>query len=300
MNMNAVERARSALNHTGFRANHALGQNFLLNAAYLEKIADLAGVKAGEGVLEIGAGCGILTYEMAARGARVLALEVDRALGPMLEEVLADTGARVVMADALKCDWKALTAEAFGGEPFCVAANLPYGITTDVLRRIIRGDLPIRRVTLLLQREAAQRAAARVGETGYCALSAQVRAWGAARVLMDVPSSAFTPPPHVESAVLEIVPWTAETRPVRPKSEEAFQRTIEAAFAMRRKTLLNNLTRAFGISREQAQAVLSSCGIAAGARGEALGLEELCAIADELSEGRLCQPASPGNGRDGQ
>lgn len=274
-------KARMALAKYGFHFTHSLGQNFILDDPWIERILDAAGVKDGQNVLEIGPGAGLMTAMMAQRGARVVAVELDTSLAPVLEEMLGEfPHATVVYEDILKCDIAALTAASFGGETFDVVANLPYYITADAILALLRTKLPMRSITVMVQKEAAERILSVPGEKKYSALAATVRYFAASSILMDVPPDAFTPKPHVDSVLLRI-DRHAE-KPVVVRDEERFLRLIQAAFAMRRKTLVNNLTAAFGLSREQALELLEAVRIPAQARGEALSLEELGRIADQM------------------
>lgn len=264
--------ARAALERSGFRFTHSLGQNFILDDRLMERIAIAAGVGPGDRVLEIGAGAGVLTRTLSDRGARVAALEIDRTLEPVLREVLEGTNATVEFADALKCDLKALTERAFSGEAFDVVANLPYCITADVFLLLVKSRLPIRRMTVMVQKEAAERIMASVGQKNWCALAATVQHFGKPSVLMRVPPEAFTPRPHVESVLLR-VDMLPERQ--RPEDEAAFLKAVAAAFAMRRKTLANNLMHAFSLPREGAERLLTSLGFDPRVRGEALTLQDL-------------------------
>ena len=264
--------ARAALEKNGFRFTHSLGQNFILDDALTARIADAAGIAPGDRVFEIGAGAGVMTRTLSDSGAKVLALEIDRTLEPVLCEVLAGSGVIVEFEDALKCDLDALTQRAFAGEPFDVVANLPYYITADVFLLLVKSRLPIRRLTVMVQKEAAERIMASPGQKNWCLLSATVQHFGKPAVLMNVPPEAFTPRPHVESVLLR-VDMFPERESV--EAEEMFLKVAQAAFAMRRKTLVNNLMRAFFLPRERAEALVASLGLDPKVRGEALTLPEL-------------------------
>ncbi len=274
--------ARSALERHGFRFTHSLGQNFLLNREIIARIADAAGVTAGANVLEIGAGAGVLTAEMAGRGAFVTALEIDRALGSVLEEVLAPyENARVVFEDAMKCDLAALVHSAFSLDKYQVVANLPYHITSDILQRLLALPAPPASITVMVQKEAAERIMAWPGQKAYSQLAATIRYHGEAKVAFAVPACAFTPPPHVESVLLKIE--LHADKPVKAQDDAMMRRVIQAAFAMRRKTLANNLTAAFSLTREAALELLDACGLDSRVRGEALTMAELARVADQLA-----------------
>ena len=275
-------RARVALEKHRFHKTYSLGQNFLLSEALIGSLLDAAELSGDDNVLEIGPGAGVMTGLMARRARRVLALELDRGLEPVLSQVLEGIdNARVVYADAMKADLKALTEEAFGpGEPYRVVANLPYYITADILLRLTGAPTPPESVTIMVQKEAAERIMSAPGSKQWCALAAELRYYGEARVLHEVGPEAFDPPPHVTSCFMRIDRHRLPT--VAPGDERLFRRLIRTAFAMRRKTLANNLKAAFALSAEQAQAVLARAGVDARVRGEELTLQELCRVCDAL------------------
>ena len=271
-------RARIALEKHGFRFQRTLGQNFLLDDARVARIVALAGVGEADDVLEIGPGAGVLTRALARRARRVVALEIDRALAPVLAEMLADVpNVRLEFADALKADLAAL----MGGR-FAVVANLPYYITADMVMKLLKSGLDISCITIMVQKEAAARMMAQLGEAQYCLLAATIAYFARCESLMDVPPGAFTPPPHVESRLLRLTPYAK--KPVQPRNEALFLRVLAAAFAMRRKTLANNLSRAFQVPREQAAAWLEAVGINPMARGEAVELAALARLSDAMVE----------------
>lgn len=272
--ISASLRARLALEKAGFRFTHSLGQNFIFDEALLDEIARCAGADEGVNVLEIGPGAGLLTSALVSRGARVLAIELDRALAPVLEEVLGGTDrARVVFADAMRADIPALADEAFGGQEYVVAANLPYYITADFIARIIALNRPPRSVTVMVQREAAERILAKPGDEKWCALAALSSFYCTGEWLMDVGRDAFTPPPHVDSALIRLT--GRDELVVNRSDERAFAGFIKSAFAMRRKTLANNLSAAYGFSKTSVEAALENLDLDKRTRGESLTLESL-------------------------
>jgi 16S rRNA (adenine1518-N6/adenine1519-N6)-dimethyltransferase len=271
--------AREALEKSGFRFTHSLGQNFILDDTLTAQIADAAGVGPGDRVLEIGAGAGVMTRTLADRGAKVVALEIDRTLEPVLQEVLKGSDAEVEFADALKCDLVALTQRAFGDQPFDVVANLPYYITADVFLLLVKSRLPIQSMTVMVQKEAAERITASPGQKNWCALSATVQHFGTPAVLLNVPPEAFTPRPHVESVLLRVEMHRDRQS---PENEAMFLKVVQAAFAMRRKTLVNNLMSAFSMPREEAEALVTSLGHDLRVRGEALAPDALSGLSDAL------------------
>ena len=264
-----------------FRYSHALGQNFILNPAIIRRIADAAGVNSGQNILEIGPGSGSLTGEMVARGANVAAIEADERLkGPLAERL--GSADMVLFADAMKVDMDAFARERFGDAPFRVVANLPYYIAIDVVRRLLRMDRPPEDIVVMVQKECADRLSSSLGAKEWCAAAAECQYFGEVRALMDLPPEAFTPRPHVRSTLLGIY---RRPHPDRARSDEMMRRVIAAAFAMRRKTLANNLCRAFSVSRDQALAWLADVGLDPAVRGEAVDLAGLARLADRIEEG---------------
>ena len=276
-------RAAVALQKAGFRHAHSMGQNFITDDGLIEEMLDAAEVTAEDCILEIGPGAGIMTAWLAQRCKRVVALELDHRLENVLAEVLSPyANVEVVFQDALKADLGAITRVAFGENSFRVVANLPYYITAEIVLRLLSARLPMDSACLMVQREAAERMMAAVGEKNWCALSATVQYFARPEVLMDVPPEAFTPPPHVFSQFIRLEMY--REKPVRMQDEALFLRVVQCAFAMRRKTMANNLKASFGISQEQALRVLEAVGADPKIRGEALHLYELASISDALAD----------------
>ena len=275
-------RARVALDKHGFRTTHSLGQNFLLDDRFLSGLLDEIDVWPEDRVLEIGPGAGVMTALLAERAEKVLAVELDERLAPVLNDVLAPhENAQVEYCDFLRCDVDALTARTLG-EQYRVVANLPYYITADILTKLVGAKNPPASIAIMVQKEAAQRLMSEPGSKQWCALAATVRAYGRAEVVEEVPPERFDPVPHVVSCFLKIDAWDAPI--VTPKDEALYRRVVQAAFAMRRKTLANNLKTSFGVSQEQTQAVLSAAGLSDKVRGEALTLAQLSDVSDALGE----------------
>ena len=280
-NPSAELRARVALEKYRFKNTHSLGQNFLLSEGLISLLLDDAQVSSGDNVLEIGPGAGVMTRLLAERAGRVLALELDRGLEPVLNDVLEGMdNVRVVFQDVMKADLRALTEDCFGGEGYRVVANLPYYITADILLKLAASDCPPESICIMVQKEAAERVMSRPGTKQWCALAAELQYYGSARVLTDVAPEAFDPPPHVMSQFIRIDRW--DIPPVEPGDPALFRRLIRAAFAMRRKTLVNNLKASFGMSQEDARRALIDAGLDERVRGEALTLEELNRVAEAI------------------
>lgn len=282
-NPSAELRARVALEKHRFHNTHSLGQNFLLSESLIDHLLDEALISPEDRVLEIGPGAGLMTRLLAQRCKSVLAVELDRDLEPVLSDVLEGCdNARVHYGDILKADVPALTREAFGETDYRVVANLPYYITADILLKLTALPQPPSSIAIMVQKEAAERVMSAPGGKQWCALAAELQYYGQPSVLVEVPAGAFTPPPHVDSRFICID--RHGTPIVTPKNPQLYRRLIRAAFAMRRKTLANNLKAAFGMDQQAAKAVLAGAGLDERVRGEALDLEALCRVADRIAE----------------
>ena len=274
-------KARMALEKYVFRFTHSLGQNFILDENVIGDIVYAAGVSSGDNILEIGPGSGIMTAMMADKGAKVLAVELDRALEPVLTDVIGERDVKIVFQDALKADLNQLTREAFGeNAKYSIVANLPYYITADFLMRIVSLSPAPDSVTLMLQKEACERVMSEPGDKNWSALSATVRYFADAEVVMDAPASLFTPPPHVDSCLLKL--HMKKNRPLDQAEEARLLNLIQAAFRMRRKTLANNLSASFSLSREETLAVLEKAGLDAKVRGEVLTIDQLIDVMNAM------------------
>lgn len=249
-----------------------LGQNFLIDENIVEKIADAAVVCPN--VIEIGPGMGALTRKLAVRAKKLVAVELDSGMVNVLKETLADfDNVTVINADILKTDLKVLADEFFNGEPFCVAGNLPYYITAKCILHVLdSGALPVR-FTAMVQREVADRLAAQPGGKDYGALTASVRYYGKFDKLFNVSSTCFYPKPDVESAIVSIKPQANFD-----VCRKDYSQTVRMLFAMRRKTLLNNLKTGMSISSDKAQNYFAEAGIDAMSRAETLTPEDFALL----------------------
>ena len=276
-------RARVAMEKYRFQTTHSLGQNFILDDRFIDHLLDAADVCASDNVLEIGPGAGVMTSRLAQRARQVLAIEVDKGLEPVLSEVLnGEENVQLVFQDVMKADIDRMVTAAFGGAPYRVVANLPYYITADVLLKLVKGDKLPESISIMVQKEAAQRIMSAPGQKQWCAMAATLQFYGKPQVLMEVQPDVFYPRPHVISCFIRLDLYAE--RPVKPLDEKLFIRLINAAFAMRRKTLANNLKAAFGLDQDKISAVLSAAEIDPRTRGESLALEELCRVADALKD----------------
>ncbi len=271
---------QSLLARHGFHFAKSLGQNFLIRGDVAEAIAD-AGCIPGCGVLEVGPGIGALTVQLARRAEKVVSVELDKRLPPVLAETMAGYGNfTLIEGDVMKLSLAEVAAEQFQGLEPVLCANLPYNITTPFLTECVRAGC-FRQLTVLIQKEVAQRICARPGTGEYGAFTVLMQYYTEPELLFEVPNTCFMPPPKVTSAVVRCV--TRRERPVQVVSEEAFWRTVRAGFALRRKTLVNSLQTGWQLPKERLAGIVESCGLPPTVRGEALGLEEYARLADALA-----------------
>lgn len=267
-----------------FTKKKALGQNFLTNDQIPRRIADECGVDKDSAVIEIGPGMGILTNQLAMRAKKVVAVELDDDLIPILTERFKGTdNIGIIHNDILKCDINGIIKDNFGGLPVYVCANLPYYITTPIIMMLLEGGYGFEAITIMVQKEVADRLCSPAGSSEYGAVTASVSYYGKVEKLFKVGAACFSPKPKVDSMVIKITPY--KDKPVKPDNEKLFFRVIKASFATRRKTLLNSLSSAFG--SEVSKAVLEriiTARFPATVRGEALTVEEFAYISNEINK----------------
>ena len=273
---------KALLSRHGFHFSKSMGQNFLIESWVPEDIAASSGASAGCCVLEIGPGIGPLTCRLSERAEKVVAVELDRSLLPILSETLAGKeNVRVIPGDIMKLDIHALVREHFDGLTPLVCANLPYNITSPVLTHLIDAHL-FSSITVMIQKEVALRICARPGSSDYGAFSVYCQYHTDPELLFHVPNTCFLPAPKVTSSVIRLTP---HPKPDCVTDEDFFFRVVRAAFAQRRKTLLNSLVSGLGYpyTREHIIKAISDAGLPENIRGEQLGIPEFAALADNLS-----------------
>ena len=273
---------RELMEKNGFSFSKGLGQNFIVNPSVCPRIAEMGGAGPGVGVLEIGPGVGVLTAELCRRAEKVAALEIDSRLIPILGETLKEfRNLTVLNEDVLKADLAGIIAREFPGLEVVVCANLPYYITSPILMSLLERRLPIRAVTVMVQKEAAQRICAAPGSREAGAISCAVRYYSEPRILFQVSRGSFMPAPEVDSAVIRLDIRPAP--PVEVADEAFFFRVVRGAFSQRRKTVLNTLSSALELPKEETRRRLEEAGVPPSARAEALSLEQFAAAARALS-----------------
>lgn len=279
-NLTDIGYVRAALEAHGIKLSKGLGQNFLVNPSVCPKMTQMSGADKRTGVIEIGPGIGVLTVELAKVAGKVVAIELDERLRPLLGAHLAPyDNAEVIFADAMKIDLAALIREKFAGlDRVIVCANLPYYITSPIIMMLLENDLPIDSITVMVQREAAERMCAEVGSRLSGAVTVAVRRASEPKILFRVSPGSFTPPPKVESAVmrLDIIKDVPEDR------GGVFKALVRAGFSQRRKTFVNSASSTGRFSKQQISKALEQAGISQTIRAEQLTMEQLYALADIL------------------
>lgn len=271
---------RSLLERHGFRFSKKLGQNFLINPSVCPRMAEACGCTPETGVLEIGPGFGVLTRELSLRAGKVVAIELDDRLLPVLAETLAGRdNVEIVSGDCMKLNLVELLRDRFGDRPVAVCANLPYYITSPILMNLLESRLPVTGITVMVQKEAAQRLCARPGTREAGAVTLAVQYYAQAETLFSVSRGSFMPAPNVDSAVIRLT--VRREPPCAVRDEKQLFRLIRAGFGQRRKTLPNSLSAA-GFSREAILAALVASEISPTARAEELTLEQFAALSDHL------------------
>ena len=281
MDLTSPGAIRSIQSKFGFTFKKGLGQNFLTSDKVLDEIVRAANPEGG--VLEIGPGFGVLTQALAQSAQKVAAVEVDERLLPVLDYTLAEyDNVKIIHGDVMKIELHELLKEEFADMPVSVAANLPYYITTPVITRLLEEKLPVDNIVVMVQKEVAERLSAKEGTKEYGAITVLCRYYTEPEIVTVVPASMFVPPPKVDSAVLRMKVLSEPS--VKVKDERTFFKVVKAAFAQRRKTLLNCLCSAFPIPKPDMTQILTDTVGNASRRGETLSLEEFAKVSDIIYE----------------
>ena len=280
-NLSDISVVKSVLSKHGFNFSKALGQNFLINPSVCPRMAENCGADEKTGVIEIGAGIGVLTAELAKRAKKVVSIELDTRLLPVLSETLSEfDNVEIVNADVMKTDLHALIKEKFQGMDVVVCANLPYYITSPIITMLLEEKLPIKAITVMIQKEAADRLSTPVGSRDSGAITVCTNYYAEIKHLFNVSRGSFMPPPNVDSTVIKL-----QIRPepaVKVSDEKKFFRMVKAAFAQRRKTAVNSIASGMGLSKNQVAEALQKSGLDVNVRAEKLTMEELAALSENL------------------
>lgn len=283
MNLADIKTIEQLLRANGFSFKKSLGQNFLVNPSVCPAMAAAACDK-NAGVIEIGPGIGVLTKELAKNAGKVVTIELDERLKPVLAKTLADTeNVKVIFGDAMKLDLKEIIETEFKGfDRVCVCANLPYYITSPIIMMLLESRLPLDTITVMVQKEAAERLAAEVGSRESGAVTVAVNYYATSEILFGVDRQSFMPPPNVDSAVIRLK--VRKEPSIKVNSEANFFKFVKACFAQRRKTLINTVSNSLHIEKEKIKAALIKLDIPETVRSEQLSMQQLCDISNLLFE----------------
>lgn len=271
---------KELLGKHGFTFSKSLGQNFLVNPSVCPRMAELSGAGEGVGVIEIGPGIGVLTNELCKIAEKVVAVELDKRLLPVLDETLSEyENVKIINADVMELDLNGLIAEEFNGMDVVVCANLPYYITSPIIMKLLEDKLPLKAITVMVQKEAAQRICAEVGSRMSGAVTVSVNYYATPKMLFSVSAGSFMPAPKVDSAVIRL---DVLSEPPVKTDEKKFFAVVKAAFSQRRKVISNSLSSGLSISKEKTLEVLKAANVPSNARAEKLSLEDFANIANNL------------------
>lgn len=273
---------KDILHRHGFTFSKALGQNFLINPSVCPRMAELSGAGKGVGVIEIGPGIGVLTNELCQLADKVVAVELDKRLIPVLGETLAEyDNVKVINADVLELDLNKLIEDEFSGMEVVICANLPYYITSPVIMKLLEDKLPVTAITVMVQKEAAQRICAPIGSRESGAVTVSVNYYAEPSLQFHVSAGSFMPAPKVDSAVIRL---DVRKEPPVITDEEKFFRVVKAAFSQRRKVISNSLSSGLKMSKDEINEVLAAANVPSNARAEKLSLDDFAAIAGNLRD----------------
>lgn len=280
-NLSDASVVKDLLSRHGFKFSKALGQNFLINPTVCPRMAEVCGANENTGVIEVGPGFGVLTAELAKKAKKVVSVELDERLLPVLDETLAEfDNVKIINADVLKVDLKKIIEEEFAGMKVAVCANLPYYITSPVIMHLLESRLPIENLTVMVQKEAAQRLCAPVGSRDAGAVTVAVDYYSDAKKAFDVSAGSFMPAPKVDSSVIKLD--IRKQPPVRLKDEKLFFRMVKAVFAQRRKTAANSISAGMSLPKETVYAAIAAAGYTETVRAESFTMEELAVLANAI------------------
>lgn len=280
-NLSNIGVIKDLMNRYGFNFSKSLGQNFLINPSVCPRIAELGNANENFGIIEIGTGFGVLTCELAKRAKKVVAIEIDSRLIPVLNETLAEyDNVKIINEDVLKVDLNKLIQDEFKGLDAAVCANLPYYLTSPIIMTLLEKRLPIKSITVMVQKEAGERLCAKLGTREAGAITVAINYFASAKRLFDVKRGSFMPPPNVDSCVIRLD--IKDETPEGISDEEFFFKTVKAAFSQRRKTLANAVSSYFSISKDEVFKAIKEAGLKDNVRPEQMLMEDFIAFSNSL------------------
>ncbi len=281
MNLTNISTVKDILNRHGFSFSKGLGQNFLINPSVCPKIAEMGNANQDFGIIEIGTGFGTLTAELAKRAEKVVAIEIDSRLMPVLDETLTEfDNIKIINQDFMETDLNKIISEEFSGMKVAVCANLPYYITSPVIMKLLESRVPIESITVMVQKEAGQRLCAEVGTRESGAITVAVNYYGTARMLFNVSRGSFMPAPNVDSCVIRID--VNKNYLLEKNAEDFFFKIVKCGFAQRRKTVAKSISSQMNIEKSKIQSVLKSMSLSETARIEQLNMNQLIQLSENL------------------
>ncbi|MBQ9981266.1 MAG: 16S rRNA (adenine(1518)-N(6)/adenine(1519)-N(6))-dimethyltransferase RsmA [Oscillospiraceae bacterium] len=282
-NLTNIGFVKELLSRHDFNFSKGLGQNFLINPSVCPKIAEMGNAKKGFGVIEVGTGIGVLTAELAKRADKVVAVEIDKRLLPILSETLAEyKNVKVINDDIMNIDLHKLIEDEFEGMEVAVCANLPYYITSPIIMHFLESNARINSITVMVQKEAADRLCASVGTRQSGAITVAVNYYGNAQLLFNVSRGSFMPAPNVDSAVIRID--VEKKYKLETENEKFFFKVVKAAFSQRRKTIANSVSSMMNINKQTVYEVLKKMGLSENMRVEQFDMESLIEFSENLKE----------------
>lgn len=282
-NLSNISTIQKLLKEHNFSFSKKYGQNFLINPSVCPKMAELCGISNNTGVIEIGPGIGVLSVELAQRAKKLLCIEIDERLKPILDTTLSSfDNTSVLFADVLELDLHNIINKNFAGMDVVVCANLPYYITTPIIMKLLEEKLPIKSITVMVQKEAAIRLCAQPGSRDVGAVTISLRYYCDPKILFNVSRGSFMPSPDVDSAVIKLD--ILENPHISVEDEKIFFKVIKSAFSTRRKTILNCLGNNFSISKEKLSEILYESNIMVTARAEQLSMEQFAMLSNTISK----------------
>ncbi len=271
----------------GFRFSKGLGQNFLINPSVCPKIAEMGNARKDFGIIEIGTGFGVLTAELAQRAGKVVAVEIDNRLMPVLNETLSGyDNVKIIYDDILKVDLDRIIREEFEGLSVAVCANLPYYLTSPIIMRLLELRLPIKSITVMVQKEAAKRLCASLGTRDAGAITVAINYFADAKMLFSVSRGSFMPMPKVDSCVIRLD--IKDKTPKGVKDEDFFFKTVKAAFTQRRKTLANSVSSSMGLPKDMVSDIIRDSGIDVSVRPEQMSMDDFIRFSNLLISSGIC------------
>lgn len=280
-NLSDISVVKDLLSRHGFKFSKALGQNFLINPTVCPRMAEVCGADENTGVIEVGPGFGVLTAELAKKAKKIVSIELDERLLPVLDETLSEfDNVKIINADVLKVDLRKIIEEEFSGMKVAVCANLPYYITSPVIMHLLESRLPIENLTVMVQKEAAQRLCAPVGSRDAGAVTVAVDFYSDAKKAFDVSAGSFMPAPKVDSSVIKLD--IRKQPPIELKDEKLFFRMVKAVFAQRRKTAANSISAGMSLPKDTVYSAIANAGYPETVRAESFTMDELAVLANAI------------------